>query len=443
LPGQASLPNPASGSTNASTIVDLSWTAGSDATSHDFYFGTSNPPLFVQNQNSTSYDPGTISESTTYFWRIDEKNDKGITEGTVWSFKTAGPLPAPGQASSPFPANGSTNILTFITALDLSWTIGSNATSHDVYFGTSNPPLFIQNQTSTRYAPGTLSDNTTYYWRVDEKNDTGTTVGPVWSFTTASNIGISNLALFKPVAFSSEQDITQEGASPEQGAATVVDGIDNNINKRWSASPFPQWVEVDLGQDYLISSTELVCSLDRDYQFIVEVKTDGGSTYTQVVDRLNNMDPGSAANPITNTFSETTARYVRLPVTGAGTYKGAWISILEFRVFGRETLSVGFTTMKINPANFTINNSPNPFNSITNIHFVIPDDGHVIVRIFNLMGKEIAEVVNSRFNAGSHTIVWDAHEAYRKKTSAGQQLYLLELKFNNQVKTSKMALIAS
>ena len=37
------------------------------------------------------------------------------------------------------------------------------------------------------YDPGALDFDTTYYWRVDEKNLTGTTTGTVWSFTTGTS----------------------------------------------------------------------------------------------------------------------------------------------------------------------------------------------------------------------------------------------------------------
>src|SRR5678815_1771299 len=156
----------------------LIWTAGSNAASHDVRFGTANPPPFVVNQTGTTYDAGAMSAGTTYYWRIDEVNSSGTTTGTVWSFTT---LPLPGAASSPSPANSAT--LVNINA-DLSWTAGSNAASHDVRFGTANPPPFVVNQTGTTYDAGAMSAGTTYYWRIDEVNSSGTTTGTVWSFTT-------------------------------------------------------------------------------------------------------------------------------------------------------------------------------------------------------------------------------------------------------------------
>jgi len=184
VPGQASSPSPANGATSVGVTTDISWTAGSGATSHDVYFGTTSPGTLRGNQTATTYDTGTMTAGTTYYWRIDEKNSYGTTTGAVWSFTTAAAGTPPGQASSPTPANGATSVG---TTTDLSWTAGSGATSRDVYFGTANPPpLVSSNQTGTTYDTGTMGSGTTYYWRINEKNSYGTTTGTVWSFTTAA-----------------------------------------------------------------------------------------------------------------------------------------------------------------------------------------------------------------------------------------------------------------
>ncbi len=91
------------------------------------------------------------------------------------------PPPPPGQASNPNPPDEATDVSIIA---DLSWTAGADATSHNVYFGTSSPPPFIRNQTNTIYDPGTMDYDTTYYWRIDEIGPHGTTTGFTWSFTT-------------------------------------------------------------------------------------------------------------------------------------------------------------------------------------------------------------------------------------------------------------------
>lgn len=88
----------------------------------------------------------------------------------------------PTKASAPDPADGATKVL--VNDLVLSWTAGTGAESHDVYFGTVNPPPSIGNQAGSTYEPSSLDAETTYFWRVDEVNIGGTTEGDVWSFTT-------------------------------------------------------------------------------------------------------------------------------------------------------------------------------------------------------------------------------------------------------------------
>lgn len=87
-PDYARLPDPANLSTEVPLDALLSWTPGTGADSHDVYFGTTNPPSYVTNQSSAIYDPGTLSNNATYYWRIDERNSTGVTTGTVWSFTT-------------------------------------------------------------------------------------------------------------------------------------------------------------------------------------------------------------------------------------------------------------------------------------------------------------------------------------------------------------------
>jgi hypothetical protein len=87
--GQASNPNPANGATSVDIFADLDWTAGPKTVSHDVYFGTTNPPAFIGNQTATTFDPGIMAGTTTYYWRIDEVNPSWTTTGTVWSFTTS------------------------------------------------------------------------------------------------------------------------------------------------------------------------------------------------------------------------------------------------------------------------------------------------------------------------------------------------------------------
>ncbi|RKY07597.1 MAG: hypothetical protein DRP66_06355, partial [Planctomycetota bacterium] len=94
----------------------------------------------------------------------------------------------PDPATIVSPANGATGIS---RTADINWNAGAGAASHDVYFGTNSTPdagEFMGRQISTTYDPGLLAPNTTYYWAIDEVNGAGSTAGPVWSFTTGTQI---------------------------------------------------------------------------------------------------------------------------------------------------------------------------------------------------------------------------------------------------------------
>ncbi len=108
--------------------------------------------------------------------------------GAYQSFITGhpAPWPVPGMASSPDPADLATGVS---VTPQLGWTTASCATSHNVHFGSTTPPAFVINQPTTTFLPGRLNYNTTYYWRIDEVNPSGTTPGVVWRFTTTGPPG--------------------------------------------------------------------------------------------------------------------------------------------------------------------------------------------------------------------------------------------------------------
>ena|GEM_PF-2464289 len=94
------------------------------------------------------------------------------------------------KATYPSPANGATDVPTDVI---LSWTPGSGAISHHIYFGTNQADVatgtldtYKGSFLAPSYTPGTLANGTTYYWRIDEFDGAATYPGDVWSFTTAS-----------------------------------------------------------------------------------------------------------------------------------------------------------------------------------------------------------------------------------------------------------------
>lgn len=98
---------------------------------------------------------------------------------------------APDAAIYSTPLNGANDIE---NGSSLTWEFGANTYEYQLMLGTTNPPTetdVVVDFTSTLATSYTLADlesNTTYYWQINAKNTVGTTVGEIWSFTTAEYV---------------------------------------------------------------------------------------------------------------------------------------------------------------------------------------------------------------------------------------------------------------
>ncbi|MBL7189782.1 MAG: LamG domain-containing protein [Phycisphaerae bacterium] len=139
------------------------------------------------NRARSRFFAGTIDEFRVY--------DHALTDAEILDTMEGKPFPF---ALSPTPADGALHEATWAS---LSWIPGSLAVSHDMYFGTSFDDVnngtegtFVGNLGVTSQvvgfpafpAPDGLEPGTTYYWRIDEVNDTDPNSpwkGDIWSFS--------------------------------------------------------------------------------------------------------------------------------------------------------------------------------------------------------------------------------------------------------------------
>ena len=146
----------------------------------------------VHDGTYTSNTSGMDTPQKYYWWRITVTDSKGETTYKLYKFKTLGGGPAepPYAPSDPFPINESTNVS---VDTDLGWTGGDpngDPVKYDVYFGTaSSPSKIVTNQSALIYNPGTMNYNTKYYWRIVAwDNQSASTKGPLWSFSTGPKL---------------------------------------------------------------------------------------------------------------------------------------------------------------------------------------------------------------------------------------------------------------
>ncbi|RKX53936.1 MAG: hypothetical protein DRP30_03435 [Thermotoga sp.] len=170
---------------------------------YDIYFGRSPYNLKKRaSQRTNRYDPGELEYDTTYYWKVVARDGKGgETEGPIWSFRTERkPNRAPNKPKSPDPYDGKTNVSIYTT---LEWECedpDGDELEYDIYIGKSvwDMKLVKRGHTTTRYDPGVLEYDTTYYWKIVAKDGRGgKTEGPIWSFRTEKK---SNRAPEEPKA---------------------------------------------------------------------------------------------------------------------------------------------------------------------------------------------------------------------------------------------------
>ncbi len=246
-PKTAYFPDPADGAEAVGLDVTLSWTGGFGSKLHTVYFGENLDDVSNAEgglpQGTATYIPGPLKLAKTYYWRVDEFDIIETYKGDVWSFTTQGAV------QSLDPLNGAVDVKQ--TAI-LTWSPSVYAASHGIYFGADknavkNADTGSPEYKGTRdlgaetYDPGMLEWNSTYYWRIDEVNNTNPDSpwpGILWSFTTANFLVVDD--------FESYNDL--DPADPESNRIfnAWLDGYDDPTNGSLVGYDTPPFAEQNI-----------------------------------------------------------------------------------------------------------------------------------------------------------------------------------------------------
>jgi hypothetical protein len=66
-------------------------------------------------------------------------------------------------------------------------------------------------------------------------------------------------------------------------------------------------------------------------------------------------------------------------------------------------------------------NTPNPFNPTTTIAFALAEQGFTTLKVYDLLGREVATLVSGALDAGNHVVTFDA-----SRSASGVYVYRLE-----------------
>ncbi len=167
------------------------------------------------------------------------------------------------------------------------------------------------------------------------------------------------------------------------------------------------------------------------YQFVSEERS---INFYEMQDTLNCCATEKLREYWVAGFGVTSVTYFEKP---NAVYWGARGIYKNGQVYGDTTFAVITSNEPEQEAPNAFNlrqNYPNPFNPSTNIQFELPFNSTVSLLVYDVLGREVATLVNGNFPAGKHTIRFDA-------STLANGMYLYKLRVDNQEIVRKMTLI--
>jgi hypothetical protein len=121
--------------------------------------------------------------------------------------------------------------------------------------------------------------------------------------------------------------------------------------------------------------------------------------------------------------------------SGINTYPPDNGVLSTFYVAAHTFTPTGVSEEASKPSSFTLEqNYPNPFNPSTTIQYSVANAGPVTLKVYNMIGQEVATLVNQTVTAGSHSTTFDA-------SGLSSGMYFYKLSAGSQVESRKMLVL--
>lgn len=381
---------PSNGAIGINLTPTLDWNEDYSVTSYqlqlsqDEFFGTTLIDSTGFTASQLTVRPGVLINVNTYYWRVRTTNTLGTGPWSqTWHFLTL--LSAPAVPNLVSPPNNSVDITTTPT---LDWDSVPFAETYRIQLSTdAGFGSFVINSsglTASQYnvTGGTLNTNTVYYWRVNATNQAGTSsFSPVWNFKTV--------------------------ISPPVAAPTLISPPNGAINQ-------PVTLTLDWNDVFNTDGYRVIVAADSFFNTLKVDTTISASQLTVPNGKLNGD----------------TTYYWRVRGYNTGGF-GPWSVNWKFR-----TGPIGISQIGTDiPKSFKLfNNYPNPFNPETKIRFDLPRAEYVIIRIFDITGREVTRLVDRQLEAGSYQTGWNA-------SLFASGIYIYRLETSSFTDTKKMVVV--
>ncbi|MBO9201703.1 MULTISPECIES: PQQ-dependent sugar dehydrogenase [Niastella] len=236
--------------------------------------------------------------------------------------------------------------------------------------------------------------------------------------------------------------VITDGSNPpacQPVSASADDGnipanvLDNNLSTRWSASGDGQWIQFCLNNTTTFTGVQIAFYQGNTRTSTFDILTGiDGSSWTTAASGL--VSSGTSLNLQTFTITPRTAKYVR--IVGHGNSVNAWNSYTEVKI---QTNTGGNRTITGTPAEpaianlakVTLGSYPNPFSGSSTITFSLPAAGHIQLAVYDITGKQVALLVNGRWQAGDHRTTFASH-------SIPAGTYVMKMVYNGKIFTKKL-----
>jgi|GEM_PF-7081888 len=356
------------------------------------------------NSNEISLTPDqNLLPNTLYQWTVDQTNPAGTTQNGPFTFTTES-LPFGTVKGKKFNDQNGNGIQEEGEPGLSDWVIKFNDGEYTITTDSAgNFELSI--------APGTYT--------VKEEQQTGW----VQTYPASPNFYIINLAdgqTIEQIDFGNRLAISPMGVIPifPQDQATGV-----------SASPPPalSWNKnvppLKEGADNIQTDSQFIPPVTSTIIMLGPVSPDTGKAFTETIDN----DTNSYTPPENLEFNTEYQWTVKQTNEDGTTESGPFTFTTE--------LAVSVESKKLIPKEFELEqNYPNPFNPSTKIKFVIPKSSFVNLKVYDVLGNEIATLVNEEKPAGNYRVTFDA-------SNLPSGVYFYKIKAGNFVETKKMILL--